>query len=172
MAVTFEQIEPKLRRLRDFVLDDLQRIVDQPVGGNYAAVAVVLCAYDAIGNLEGAGKGEISFAESLPGEWKPAASTLYNALGTGLIHTYETKSIRVAGREIELVLSWRDRAHLTFDGDQLFLKFESLDQAREVIGNYVTHYHHRPHSRLNYRTPLEVAATRNDGGQTHLIPAA
>jgi putative transposase len=51
-------------------------------------------------------------------------------------------------------------------------EFETLDQAREVIGAYVTHYHHRPHSRLDYRTPLEVAATWNDGGHTHLIPAA
>ena len=51
-------------------------------------------------------------------------------------------------------------------------EFETLDQAREVIGAYVTHYHHRPHSRLDYRTPLEVAATWNDGGTTHLTAAA
>jgi putative transposase len=51
-------------------------------------------------------------------------------------------------------------------------EFETLDQAREVIGAYVIHDHHRPHSRLGDNTPLEVAATCNDGGQTHLIPAA
>jgi putative transposase len=51
-------------------------------------------------------------------------------------------------------------------------EFETLDHAREVIGAYVIHYHHRPHSRLDYNTPLEVAATRNDGGPTHLTPAA
>ena len=51
-------------------------------------------------------------------------------------------------------------------------EFETLEQAREVIAAYVTHYHHRPHSRLDYRTPREVAATWNDGGTTHLIPAA
>ena len=51
-------------------------------------------------------------------------------------------------------------------------EFETLEQAREVIGAYVDHYHDRPHSRLDYRTPREVAATWNDGGQTHLIPAA
>ncbi len=51
-------------------------------------------------------------------------------------------------------------------------EFETLDQAREVIDAYVIHYHHRPHSRLDYNTPLEVAATWNDGGQTHLTPAA
>jgi putative transposase len=51
-------------------------------------------------------------------------------------------------------------------------EFETLDQAREVIGASVIHYQHRPHSRLDYRTPLEVAATWNDGGHTHLIPAA
>jgi putative transposase len=51
-------------------------------------------------------------------------------------------------------------------------EFETLDHAREVIDAYVIHYHRRPHSRLNYRTPLEVAATWNDEGRTHLIPAA
>jgi len=51
-------------------------------------------------------------------------------------------------------------------------EFETLDEAREVIGNYVEHYHHRPHSRLDYRTPQGVAATWNDGGHTHLTPAA
>jgi putative transposase len=51
-------------------------------------------------------------------------------------------------------------------------EFETLDQAREVIGDYVTHYRDRPHSRLDYRTPRKVAATWNDGGLTHLTPAA
>jgi hypothetical protein len=47
-------------------------------------------------------------------------------------------------------------------------EFETLDEAREVIGAYVIYYHQRPHSRLDYRTRLEVAATWNDGGLPHL----
>jgi putative transposase len=50
-------------------------------------------------------------------------------------------------------------------------EFETLEQARQAIGAYVTNYHHRPHSRLDYNTPLEVAATWSDG-QDHLTPAA
>jgi putative transposase len=49
-------------------------------------------------------------------------------------------------------------------------QFESLDQAREVIAAYITSYHHRPHSGLNYRTPFEVAQTWDDAledRQTH-----
>ena len=41
-------------------------------------------------------------------------------------------------------------------------EFETLQQAREVIGHYINTYHHRPHSGLNYRTPKQVAATWND----------
>ena len=41
-------------------------------------------------------------------------------------------------------------------------EFETLEQAREVIGAYIEHYHDRPHSRLNYRTPHEVRATWDD----------
>lgn len=41
-------------------------------------------------------------------------------------------------------------------------EFETLDQAREVITTYIDHYHDRPHSRLNYRTPREVRQTWDD----------
>ena len=41
-------------------------------------------------------------------------------------------------------------------------EFETLDQAREVIAAYINHYHDRPHSRLNYRTPREVRKTWDD----------
>jgi putative transposase len=41
-------------------------------------------------------------------------------------------------------------------------EFETLDEAREVIAAYIHHYHHRPHSGLDYRTPTEVAQTWDD----------
>ena len=41
-------------------------------------------------------------------------------------------------------------------------EFETLDQAREVIAAYIDHYHHRPHSGLDYRTPKEVRRTWDD----------
>ena len=41
-------------------------------------------------------------------------------------------------------------------------EFETLDQAREVIAAYIDHYHDRPHSRLDYRTPSEVRQTWDD----------
>ena len=50
-------------------------------------------------------------------------------------------------------------------------EFETLDQARAVIGSYVDAYHHRPHQGLAYRTPAEVAQTWKDQ-QAQSIPAA
>ena len=41
-------------------------------------------------------------------------------------------------------------------------EYETLDDARRGIGGYVDRYHHRPHSSLNYRTPLEVRQTWED----------
>ena len=41
-------------------------------------------------------------------------------------------------------------------------EYETLDDARRGIGSYVDRYHHRPHSSLNYRTPLEVRQTWED----------
>jgi putative transposase len=50
-------------------------------------------------------------------------------------------------------------------------EFETLEQARTVIGAYIDGYHHRPHSGLAYRTPREVAATWKDHDD-QLTPAA
>jgi putative transposase len=41
-------------------------------------------------------------------------------------------------------------------------EYETLDDARRGIGGYVDRYHHRPHSSLNYRTPLEMRQTWED----------
>jgi putative transposase len=41
-------------------------------------------------------------------------------------------------------------------------EFETLDQARQIIGAYIDHYHQRPHSGLGYRTPAEVRQTWDD----------
>ena len=41
-------------------------------------------------------------------------------------------------------------------------EYETLDDARQGVGGYVDRYHHRPHSGLNYRTPLEVRQTWED----------
>jgi putative transposase len=50
-------------------------------------------------------------------------------------------------------------------------EFETLDEARAKIGAHIDRYHHRPHSRLAYRTPPEVAATwKHHDDQS--IPAA
>ena len=51
-------------------------------------------------------------------------------------------------------------------------EFETLDQAREVIAAYITSYHDRPHSRLDYRTPSEVRQTWDDTHGAHQNQAA
>jgi putative transposase len=38
-------------------------------------------------------------------------------------------------------------------------QYETLDDATDGVRGYIDRYHHRPHSGLAYRTPLEVAAT-------------
>lgn len=46
-------------------------------------------------------------------------------------------------------------------------EWETLDQARKEISDYIERYHHRPHSGLAYRTPAEVAETWRDMQDLH-----
>jgi Integrase core domain len=45
-------------------------------------------------------------------------------------------------------------------------EYETIDDARRGIGGYVDRYHHRPHSSLDYRTPLEVRQTLGGSART------
>jgi putative transposase len=42
-------------------------------------------------------------------------------------------------------------------------EFETIDDARAAIANYIDSYHQRPHSGLRYRTPTDVRRTWEDG---------
>jgi len=78
VATSFKQIKPEFERLRAFVLNDLDRIVDRDVGGNYAAVALIVCGHDAIADLRDgrANAGQLPFADALPSAWRPVAPSL------------------------------------------------------------------------------------------------
>jgi len=141
MAVSYERIRPRFERLRDFVLKDRDRIVGEPVGGNYAATAIIVCAYDAIADLRhgNSGRGHLAFEATLPDEWKPLAKSLYDALRNGLVHAYETKRISVDGREIELLVSWRGRRHLSLDTGRVYLNVPRMaDDLRRAFDDYDT----------------------------------
>ncbi len=119
----WEAIEDTFIRLRDFVLTDLGRLVSQRAGGNFAVVALVMTACDALGRLHyGKDNGDRIFERCLPEEWRPAAPTLYDALRHGLIHGYEAQSVVVDGRPVFFEVAWAGQRHLTF-----------TDESRQVL---------------------------------------
>lgn len=49
-------------------------------------------------------------------------------------------------------------------------EWETIEQARTEIGQYIEVYHRRPHSGIGYRTPLELAATwRQEPEELHTL---
>lgn len=158
MTIPFEQVEEDFRRLRDFVLDDLDRITGQAVGGNYAAAALIVCAYDAIASLRDgrSNRGELPFGETLPPDWRPVAPSLYDALRNGIVHGIETKTIRVAGRDLELAVSWREGRHLTLDhhGRLVLAVLHLADDLRAAFDAFEVRLRHEPDLRDRFRRRL------------------
>jgi hypothetical protein len=111
----WEAIEETFARLRDFVLNDLDHLVRQKEGGQFAVVTLVLAACDALGRLYyGRDTGARVFERCLPEEWKPVAETLYNALRHGFVHGYEAKSVVADGTRVSFEVAWKGERHLTF----------------------------------------------------------
>jgi hypothetical protein len=114
-VVEWDAIDESFSRLRDFVLNDLDQIAAQEQGGNFAVVALVLAACDALGfGLYGRGNGYRVFGLCLPPDWRPVARTLYDALRNGLIHRYEARVIATPGDDTAFQIAWTGSRHLTF----------------------------------------------------------
>ncbi len=76
MAVAYETIRSEVERLRNYIIKDLDLLVNQDVGGNYLAASLITCACDAISYLK-YGKhhrGNLVFSELLPDFWQPVAN--------------------------------------------------------------------------------------------------
>jgi len=134
LVATFDQIELHFMEVRGFFLNDLDRIVAQPVGGNYAATVLIFSAYEALGNLRDS-KGHVPFREQLPPRWRPVSESLYGALRNGLVHGYEPKVIDLGAQRVKLALSWRERPHLSFSDEWLCLNVQEM--ARELRQAFV-----------------------------------
>ena len=138
MTVQFSDIEEDFGELRGFILNDVDRIVSMEIGGNYAAAALIACAYEALAQLRGVAKHGV-FAENLPTEWLPVAQSLYDALRNGIVHGYATKAIVIDGRQVEIGVSWREQQHLSLDRVHriVFLNVAAMaDHLRHAFEHY------------------------------------
>jgi hypothetical protein len=142
MAVKFDQVKPLLDELRANLLDDLKRITRQPEGGNYAAVAVVGCACEALGRLRyGKKDGGSDFFTCyvLPERWQPVGPDLYEALRHGIAHGYETKTIELGKGKLNVGVSWREKPHLTFEEGRSTL-FINVPELAADLGRALDRY--------------------------------
>jgi len=104
-------------QLRGMVRNDLKQIrkIDRksPI---YAVALLVAIATEALSQLEGRPDDAV-FAEALLG--RPygvplqVGRVLFDAIRNGLAHVYDTKTVLVGTNEIIVVLSWRQRDHMS-----------------------------------------------------------
>jgi hypothetical protein len=132
MAVAYETIRQEVERLRDYVGNDLNFLINQNAGVNYLAAALITCACDAISYLKYGrrNQGHLVFAEIVPDLWKPVAGTVYSAIRNGIIHVYETKIIVLGPRRLDIVVSWSHRPHfhVSSTGTDLYVNIQRLAQ--------------------------------------------
>ncbi len=123
MAVPFETIKPEFVRLWNFIVGDLDYLVDHETGGNYLAAALITCACDTLSYLrydENSNGGRF-FAEVLPTQWAALADKLYQAIRDGIVHSYDTKVICVGSQKITVNISWSEKPHFHLSPDRTTL---------------------------------------------------
>ena len=117
-------------QLRRYIEHDLDQLLEQPEGGNYAAVLLIVIGCEALSRLLGKPIDSI-FIEKL---MKPyglndaMAQDVADALRNGLAHIYDTKYIEAGNLKFELVVSWGKMKHLSINRDSpgLFLNVRTM----------------------------------------------
>jgi hypothetical protein len=106
-------------RLRLAMKGDMRRVLEWSEGGHYVAALLVATASESLSKLQDQ-PDEFVFVGLLTkhGFNREMAVDVFDALRDGLAHVYDTKFIRVGeGCLIELVVSWREKKHLTVRRD-------------------------------------------------------
>lgn len=134
MGVQYETIRAEVERIRGFITTDLDLIVSQDIGGNYIAMSLMTCACDAISYLKygHANQGELFFKELLPDCWKPVAHALYDAIRNGIVHSYETKTIVIGSRRMDIAVSWKAKSHLHISSSSTNIYFNVWQLAQDL----------------------------------------
>ncbi|HSL03489.1 MAG TPA: hypothetical protein VK901_08125 [Nitrospiraceae bacterium] len=141
MRIPYSRIKTRYKRVRHFLTNDLKLLVIQPSGGNYLAAFMIACACETISWFRyGTNKGDSIFAEKLLSPaWQPVASSLYDAMRNWIAHRYETKTLRIADKRLEIGISWKKKPHLSFSRNRkvVFLNIQTLsEQVFHMLDEY------------------------------------
>jgi hypothetical protein len=87
MVPTDDDVVAQCDELRRFVLGDLKRIVEAPVGGNFAVAGLMAAGCEVLACLRGERQGEgwKVLAEILPDPFSDVAESLWKAMRDGLL---------------------------------------------------------------------------------------
>lgn len=129
MSLTDTEVLARCDEMRRFVVEDLERIVAQPVGGNFAVAGLVAVGCEVLASLQGRrGDGGFVLADMLPAKFAPVAHSIWSAMRNGLLHHYWPKRIHIGTAHVDLAVAWRDGPIViweNFDGAAAALRFSA-----------------------------------------------
>ena len=147
MALTFEQIHTDIKKIRNYIFNDLKLIVTQEQRGNYATVAIMMSTCDLLARLRYGKKGAgATFVTNYMGKneidstYSKIGKTLYEALRHGVVHSYETKKVQIGRTVVDFGISWRKEPHFSVDRQKWIIHINvpvMLDHLKRAFDLYV-----------------------------------
>jgi hypothetical protein len=109
-----DSVRKTFEQLRQYVKWDLRALLEADHGGNYAVGLIVAVGAEALAKL--LDRPKLSVLAGLftkHGVPPEIAEDIAEALRNGVAHLYDTLYINVGGQSVELIVSWREREHLS-----------------------------------------------------------
>ena len=107
--LSLEYIKQEFAESLGYIRGDIDSLIKNDSGLNYTIALLIGCGCEMLAacSSENTRLGEKVFAEFLPTEWQPLANRIYGALRDGLAHGFDTKHLRLDGKEHQIYLSVR-----------------------------------------------------------------
>ena len=88
--------------------------INKSQAGHYPAAILIVVGSEALSRLQGKGADRV-FAEMMSGRGveEPLARKLFGALRNGLAHIWDTNFLDAGSEQVELIVSWREKKHLS-----------------------------------------------------------
>jgi hypothetical protein len=126
-----ERVVDVFPKLRKYITYDIEQILKQEHGGNYAAALLVVVGCEIVSKLQRLKGDDEIFIERLARPYginRHMAEDIADSLRNGLAHMFDTKFIKAGSLQFELLVSWGQRQHMTIQRDPpaLFLNIRTM----------------------------------------------
>jgi hypothetical protein len=105
--VSFADIKTEFEDSLGYIHNDIEWLCQKNSSLNYTIALLIACACEALADGGAYPNKQMAFGDLLPDDdWRKLARPLFDALRNGLVHSFDTKHLKVGSKSVQIYMNF------------------------------------------------------------------